>query len=67
MVVGELAVVELLVHVDVREEVVEEVEEQQVGEVDYEQQLEDGVALLQDRRLLLLEPQERFDYLHNNK
>ena len=54
----------LLVHVRVWNVSINEVEQDKVGDIDDEEQFEDGVPLLKDGCFFLLEAQERLDDFH---
>lgn len=64
VVVGELSVVELLVHVGVGDEVVEKIDEDEVGDVDYEEEFENGIALSEYGGSSFFEAEDRLDELH---
>jgi len=55
---------EFFVHVDIREDSIEEIDEDEVRYVDYDEEFEDGIALLEDGSLLLFESQERLNHFH---
>ena len=57
LVESELPEVELLVHVGVRNYAIHQVEQDEVWYVYEQQQFEDGIALLQNSRLFLFEPE----------
>lgn len=64
IVVGELPVVELLIHVGVGDEIVEKVDEDQIGDIDNKEKLEDRVTLSENGGAPLLEAENRLDELH---
>ena len=56
----------LFIHVGFRDGDVNEVEQDEIGDIDEEEQFENGVALLEDGRSFLFESEDRLHKFHDD-
>ena len=56
----------LFIHVGFRDGDVNEVEQDEIGDIDEEEQFENGVALLEDGRPFLFESEDRLYKFHDD-
>ena len=64
MVEGKLSIVELFIHVRVWNIFIDEVKEDEVGDIDDEEEFENGISLLKDGCFFLFEAEKWLDDFH---